>query len=249
MRKNPGPAMASRRTRLLAEFSGTYLLVLVGPGTAIALSYAKGLSALESLTIIALSFGTVVGVVISLFGKISGAHIDPAITVAHAVYGKNSRDMITPYVSVQILGAVLAGLTLRLIFGSSTYIGSTKLASGLSVPAGILFEAIGTFVLACSGFIASRKIHNRGGEAVFIGTVLFLIILVLAPLTNASVNPARSLGPALASWYLTNLYVYMLGPTIGGLAAGLVFRYADGKQIEEEFLSQRSEIAQTIIAD
>jgi glycerol uptake facilitator-like aquaporin len=78
-----------------------------------------------------------------------------------------------------------------------------------------------------SGFLASLKIHKKPGEATLIGSTLFVIILILGPLTNASLNPVRSLGPALASGHLTNLYVYWIGPLAGGLIAGLVFRFLE----------------------
>ena len=116
-------------------------------------------------------------------------------------------------------------------FGSPSDLGTTKLASGVSLPVGTLLEAAGTFMLAMSGFVASLRIHKKPGEAALIGSTLFFIILALGPLTNASLNPARSLGPALASGYLTNLYVYWLGPLAGGLIAGFVFRLFERAKI------------------
>ena len=173
--------------------------------------------------------------VILILGRISGAHIDPAITLAHTMTGKTEPEMLVPYVVFQALGGLLAGFTLRLIFspfGLPADLGTTKLASGVSVPAGIVLEIVGTFVLAMSGFLASR-IHRKPGEAALIGSTLFFIILALGPLTNASLNPVRSLGPALASGYLTNLYVYWIGPLAGGLIAGLVFRFMERAKLAQ----------------
>ena len=116
-------------------------------------------------------------------------------------------------------------------FGSPADLGTTKLASNVSPPVGTLLEAAGTFVLAISGFLASSRIHKKPGEAALIGSTLFFIILALGPLTNASLNPARSLGPALASGYLTNLYVYWIGPLAGGLIAGLVYRFFERPKV------------------
>jgi glycerol uptake facilitator-like aquaporin len=138
--------------------------------------------------------------------------------------------MFLPYVSSQVLGGLFGAFTVKLVFsqfGSSVDLGATKLAIGVSVPVGILLETGGTFVLAMSGFLASLKIHKKPGEATLIGSTLFVIILILGPLTNASLNPVRSLGPALASGHLTNLYVYWIGPLAGGLIAGLVFRFLE----------------------
>jgi MIP family channel proteins len=219
---------ATRKARCLSELLGTYLLVLIGPGTVAAVSLAQGLTTFEALLIIGFAFGATVALVILLLGRISGAHINPAITLAHTVAGKISLEMFVPYVSFQVIGGLLAAFTVKLIFssfGSMADLGTTRLNSGVSVPAGILLETGGTFVLAMSGFLASLRIHKKPGEATLIGSTLFVIILALGPLTNASLNPVRSLGPALASGYLTNLYVYWIGPLAGGLIAGLVFRF------------------------
>lgn len=143
--------------------------------------------------------------------------------------------MLLLYISFQVLGGLLAALTVKLIFsqyGSPADLGATKLASGVSPLVGTLLETAGTFVLAMSGFLASLRIHEKLGEATLIGSALFVIILVFGPLTNASLNPARSLGPALVSGYLTNLYVYLIGPLAGGLIAGLVFRFYERAKLD-----------------
>ena len=142
--------------------------------------------------------------------------------------------MFLPYISFQVLGGLLGAFTVKLIFnqfGSPADLGTTKLAGGVSLPVGTLLEAVGTFVLAMSGFVASLRVHKKPGEAALIGSTLFVVILALGPLTNASLNPARSLGPALASGYLTNLYVYWLGPLTGGLIAGLAFRFLERSKL------------------
>ena len=219
---------SSRRARCLSELLGTYLLVLIGPGTVAAVSLAQGITTLEALIIVAFAFGATVALVILLLGRISGAHINPAITLAHTIAGKTTLDMFVLYISFQVLGGLLAAFTVKLIFsqfGSPADLGTTKLASGVNPLFGTVLETAGTFVLAMSGFLASLRVHKKPGEAALIGTTLFFIILGLGPLTNASLNPARSLGPALASGYLTNLYVYWIGPLAGGLIAGLVYRF------------------------
>jgi glycerol uptake facilitator-like aquaporin len=210
------------------------MLVLVGPGTLAAVSLAQGITTFEALLIIGFAFGATVASVILLLGRISGAHINPVITLAHTIAGKTSLEMFLPYISFQVLGGLLAAFTVKLIFssfGSMADLGTTRLNSGVSVPAGILLETGGTFVLAMSGFLASLRIHKKPGEAALIGSTLFVLILALGPLTNASLNPVRSLGPALASGYLTNLYVYWIGPLAGGLIAGLAFRFFERAKI------------------
>lgn len=225
---------ASRTARCLSELLGTYTLVLIGPGTVAAVSLAQGPTPFEALLIIGFAFGATVALVILLLGRISGAHINPAITVAHILAGKTTREMFVPYLSLQFLGGLLGAFTVKLIFskyGSPAEFGTTKLASGVSPLVGISLEIAGTFILAMSGFLASLRIHKKPGEAALIGSTLFFITLALGPLTSASLNPARSLGPALASGYLTNLNVYLIGPLAGGLIAGLVFRFLERPKV------------------
>jgi len=225
---------ASRTARCLSELLGTFLLVLIGPGTVAAVSLAQGITTFEALLIIGFAFGSTVALAILLLGRISGAHINPAITLAHTIAGKTTLEMFVPYISFQALGGLFGAFTVKLTFsqfGSPADLGATKLASSVSVPVGTLLEAAGTFVLAMSGFLASSRIHKKPGEAALIGSTLFVIILALGPLTNASLNPARSLGPALASGYLTNLYVYWIGPLAGGLIAGLVYRFFERPKV------------------
>jgi aquaporin-4 len=210
------------------------LLVLIGPGTVSAVSLAQDITTFEAPVIIGLAFGATVGLVILLLGRISGAHINPAITLAHTVAGKTRLEMFVPYISFQVLGGLLGAFTVKLIFsqfGSPADLGATKLASGVSPLLGTVLETSGTFALAMSGFVASLRVHKKPGEAGLIGSTLFVIILALGPLTNASLNPARSLGPALASGYLTNLYVYWIGPLAGGLIAGLVYRFFERPKV------------------
>ena len=175
---------ASRTARCLSELLGTYLLVLIGPGTVAAVSLVQSIPPFEALLIIGFAFGGIVAIVILLLGRISGAHINPAITLAHTIAGKTRLEMLVPYISFQVLGAILGGFTLNFIFGqfgSPADLGITKLASGVSTLVGIFLETIGTFILAMSGFLASSRIHRKPGEAALIGSTLFVVILALGP--------------------------------------------------------------------
>ncbi len=210
----------------LSELAGTYLLVLIGPASVIVLSIIS-LSGLEALALVALTFGGTVAAIILVFGKHSGSIINPAITVAAASAKLLKRHLIVPYLFFQMVGGILAGITLRSIFFSaldSTDLGSTKLASSINPVLGMAFEAVGTFILASSAMIASTTIKKPHYQALFVGTTLFILILFIGPLTGAGFNPARSFGPSLASEYFTNLDVYFIGPIIGALVAGLLFR-------------------------
>src|ERR1700737_1876362 len=110
---------------------GTYLLVFVGPGSIILASLIPSLSSVETLTLIALAFGGTVTVIIVTLGRYSGAHINPAITVASTLAGLFKRELFAPYIAFQVVGGVLAGLSLKLVFGglgTPTSLGSTKFA-------------------------------------------------------------------------------------------------------------------------
>jgi glycerol uptake facilitator-like aquaporin len=160
----PLQARASTESRLLSELIGTYLLVIVGPGTVATLALVGGIPSIEAFAIIGSAFGAIVALIILLLGKISGAHLDPAITIAHVAARRTERRMLVPYVTFQIVGALLGAYALRLVFSSyglPADLGTTKLASGVNVSLGILLEAAGTFVLAMSGFLASTRIHDK----------------------------------------------------------------------------------------
>ena len=212
----------------LSEFVGTYFLVLIGPGTIIALSIFQSLGTLTTLSIIALAFGGTVGVLILLLGE-SSAQINPAVTLAHVLTRLTRPGLLVPFVAFQILGGLLAGLTLRFAFGSSggtTSLGSTKLASGLNPTTGIVLEILGTAVLSFSALVATSRIRSHKFQALTVGTTLVSLILVLGDLTGASFNPARSLGPSVASGYFADWYVYWIGPLLGGVVGALIFKLA-----------------------
>jgi glycerol uptake facilitator-like aquaporin len=187
------------------------------------------LTPFDSLFLIALAFGGVVGVVILLIGEICGAIINPALTLAAVAARSVKSGLLLPYVIFQLAGGIFAGITLRVIFPAvgSTDLGSTKLAFGIDPLSGIIIEAIGTFVLASAALVAGKKFLRHWQQAIVVGGTLFLLILLIGPLTGASFNPARTIGPALASNYLNDVYVYMIGPCLGALIAGIMFRWVN----------------------
>jgi glycerol uptake facilitator-like aquaporin len=185
-----------------------------------------GVAPLESLLIVAAAFGCTVGGVILLLGKVSGAHINPAISIASATARTFKRNLLIPYVLFQLAGAALAGLSLRLAFGNigdTTSLGSTRLATGISPIEGIALEIAGTFILAVSALSATSFFTSPIKQATLVGGALFILIIFIGPLTGASFNPARSFGPSVLSGYFDNQFIYYLGPPIGGLIAGLTF--------------------------
>jgi len=218
---------ASCKKECLAELLGTYILVTFGPGSVIVASFFPSLGTLDSLLFIASAFGTTVGLMVLLFGKHSGAVINPAITFGATVAKILNSKYFVPYLFFQALGGLLAGLTLKVLFSSTskaTFLGSTRLANGITPILGIVLEAAGTFVLALSALIASTRLKKPVYQGVMVGLTLFVLILLVGPLTGAGFNPARSLGPSVASGYYENLGIYIAGPILGAILAGLLFR-------------------------
>ena len=208
--------------------AGTYLLVFIGPASIVVASLTL-LSSIEALTFVALTFGCAVASAIVLLGKHSGAHINPAVTVANALAGTFKRELLVPYVVFQVFGGLLAGLSLKTIFGSanaSTSLGSTKLALGISPIEGLALEFGGTFVLATSALCASSLIRNPAKQAILVGATLFALIMLIGPLTGASFNPARSFGPSVFSGYFEDQILYWTAPISGAGCAGVIFGLA-----------------------
>jgi MIP family channel proteins len=211
----------------IAEILGTYLLVLLGPASVVLVSSSSALTPFEAQEIVAAVFGCTVAGVIIFLGRISGAHINPAVTFASAAAGSLRRNRLVPYILAQVAGAILAGLSLKVVFESASRtasLGSTKLSALTSPWEGFGFEVAGTFVLAMSALVAGAFISARHYQAILVGASLFVLITLIGPLTGASFNPARSLGPSLFSGYFDDQAIYYLGPVIGGVIAGMLFR-------------------------
>ncbi len=181
-----------------AEFLGTYLLVLFGAGSVIVSEFIRGVTA---LVFVACIFGGTVAIVILLLGKHSGAHINPAVTLAHVFAGKTKTELILPYLCFQALGGIIAAFTLRLFFLNQFImpadLGSTELAVGVTPLYGVLLEALGTFMLCSAALTATFYVRRPIRQAALVGGTLSLLILLIGNLTGASFNPARSIGPAL----------------------------------------------------
>ncbi len=221
--------------RLLAEFVGTALLVLFGPGSVVAaLRLGGGELDYGGLGFIALAFGLVVAVVIYGFGAVSGAHINPAVTFTLAVTRRFSWREFVPYVGAQLLGAAAGGVLIVGMFGKAAVdlgaVGATTLSSDVSYASGLLAEALGTFILVFA--IMAVAVDSRGPKelaGLVIGLAVALAILVVGPLTGSAINPARAFGPYLAGAIFGgdppwgDFSLYWLGPFLGGATAALVY--------------------------
>lgn len=213
-------------TSLVAELIGTFMLIFIGAGA--------GALGLGGLLGVALAHGFVVIGLAYAYGHISGTHLNPAVTAGVWAAGKIDARRALSYIVFQILGGIAgAGLLAWVLGGTETGLGATRLAEGLSVGAatititpvtGFVVEAILTFFLVNAVMNAgiSGKVTHVAGIA--IGFTLISCILMGGPLTGASLNPARTIGPDLILGDFPDLWVYLLGPVVGGVGAGLLYR-------------------------
>ena len=196
-----------------AEFLGTYILVFVGCGAIIINSITDGT---VSHLGIGLSFGLVVMTMIYTIGDISGAHINPAVTIAFAVAKRLEKKQVLPYVGSQIIGAILASATLYLIFPDADTMGETLPLNDNLIQSFIL-EVILTFILMFVILNVSTGAKEKGiTAALAIGSVVAFSAIFAGPISGASMNPARSIAPALFS-DLPYLWIYIVATTLGAI--------------------------------
>jgi len=209
---------------VIAEGIGTFIFFVIGAGAIVTDQLTKGGLGLIG---IALAHGLVLSVVVSAIGHISGGHVNPAVTIGLLVGRQIDAYLAGLYIVAQLVGAVFAGLVLRMIFNQDVWqpvhLGTPGLAPGVSAFTGILVEMILTFflVFAVYGTAVDPKSPNIGGFGIGL-TVLFDILLG-GPITGASMNPARTFGPAVASGFWENHIVYWIGPILGAIVASLLY--------------------------
>jgi MIP family channel proteins len=211
---------------LVAEALGTFLFVVIGAGSIVVGAFAP--EAAPGLVGVALAHGLGLAVLVSALGAVSGAHFNPAVTFGLWLARRIDARVGIAYVAAQLLGAVGAGLVLRAVFPESawqpSHIGTPGLGAGISPAVGIAVEAILTIVLVLVvfGTAVDPRGPRLGGFA--IGMAVAADILAGGPLTGAAMNPARWFGPALASGFLDNAIVWIVGPLLGAVAAAVVYR-------------------------
>jgi aquaporin Z len=202
--------------KLFAELLGTFGLVFAGCGAVVVNDITGG--AVGHLGICTV-FGLVVMAMVYSFGDVSGAHINPAVTVAFWLSGRFPLKEVGPYIIAQCIGSIVACALLWYLFpDDSTYLGTT-LVSGTIMQSFVL-EVIITFLLMLIIIMVatgSKEVGTLAGIA--IGAAVTLLALVGGPISGASMNPARSLGPALISGHLENIWLYFVAPIIGAALA------------------------------
>ncbi|WVZ72939.1 hypothetical protein U9M48_021321 [Paspalum notatum var. saurae] len=210
-----------------AEFILTFLFVFAGVGAAMATGrLAGGADSVVGLTAVALAHTLVVAVMVSAGLHVSGGHINPAVTLGLAVTGRITLFRSALYVAAQLLGSSLACLLLAFLTGcGGAAVPVHALAPGVGALRGVLMEAVLTFSLLFA--VYATAVDQRCGSGavgpLLVGLVVGANVLAGGPFSGASMNPARSFGPALAAGVWADQWVYWVGPLIGGPLAGLVY--------------------------
>ncbi|QDF66189.1 aquaporin Z [Shewanella sp. SNU WT4] len=220
---------------LCAEFIGTFWLVLGGTGSAV---FAAGFPNVGiGFLGVALAFGLTVVTMAYAIGHISGCHLNPAITVGLWVGGRFEASKVIPYIVAQVLGAIVASTVVYLIAsGKAGYSLADGLAAngygehspgGYDLLSGFITEAVltGMFLMVVLG--ATHRLATPAMAGLAIGLCLTLIHLISIPITNTSVNPARSTGPAIimGDWALSQLWLFWVAPILGAVVGALIYRW------------------------
>ncbi|MBL8861942.1 MAG: aquaporin [Planctomycetes bacterium] len=200
---------------LLGEAIGTFALVLLGTGAIVADAASGGAIGHVGVSLV---FGLAVLAIVNAIGDVSGAHVNPAVTVAFAAAGRFPWARVPAYAAAQVAGAVTASLVLRVLFPADVALGGTSPAGGAQQA--FLVELLLTWFLMLVILSVSDGARERGIVAgLTIGGVVALGALFAGPVSGGSLNPARSLGPALVTGRLEGSWVYLAAPTLGALLA------------------------------
>lgn len=214
--------MSLKHKELAAEFLGTFLIVVI-PVLASAASSAVGAEA--PLVIGALSSGLPVMAAIAAFGAVSGAHLNPAVTLAFAVIGKIVPSKAAGYVIAQLAGALLAAGVAALLLGAGP--GSHVPAPSMDAGRALGLEAVAAFclMLVIMGAATDKRVHPAV-PALAIGLAVCSLVMAIGPATGCSMNPARSFGPAVfaGGQALASLWIYFAGPAVGTVLAALAYQ-------------------------
>ena len=219
-----------------ADANATYALVFFGPLSVIlsVVAFGDGLT-IESILMISLGHGAVIALMVYAFGHVSGAHINPAVTIPMMITKKISVADGIGYIIFQVIGAIIATLSLMAILPEigkpvlwGGHVGPSELLNH-SIMSGFVVEVILTFFLVVVIFMTA--VHKKAPKSVYgaaIGGMVFLLHVVGVPLTGASMNPARSLAPAVATGdagLLEIQWLYWVAPIVGGIIAGVIMNY------------------------
>jgi aquaporin Z len=206
--------------KYIAEFVGTFALVFFGAGSIIINQLSEGLILHAGISVI---FGLVVLIMILAFGSISGAHINPAVSFGFFIEGQLDKKNLLNYIIAQLLGAVFASCTLFLLFEQQGQYGMTT-PSGSALQSFIL-ELILSYFLMLVILLVSQNKQTAPFTAIAVGATVAMEAWFAGPISGASMNPARSFGPALIAFDFDELWIYFLAPVLGAFLAAHSYKY------------------------
>lgn len=204
--------------KYIAELIGTFALVFCGTGAIVINDITGGT---VSHVGIAITFGLIVTVMIYSFGNISGAHINPAVSIAFSFTDRFEKKKLLGYIVFQLLGAFLASAILKMLFWEHENLGAT-LPFG-SWQQSFVLEIILTYLLMMVILFVSQNKSVSQFTGVAVGATVMLEALFAGPITGASMNPARSISPAMVSGNIADLWIYIVAPIIGAILASLTW--------------------------
>lgn len=222
-------AGADPRRAGLAELVGTFILVFTGIAVACAAALGRPIAGdpYDSLAI-ALAFGLTLAGVVAAIGHVSGAHVNPAVTLGLAATGKFPGRLVGPYLAAQVGGAILAGLAAWAVFGSDARdeakLGATYPTDAATIGQAFIVEILITFILVFIILAVATDNRAPSQAAPFaVGVALFAGVAIAGPISGGAVNPARALGPMIVAGDLSAFWLYILGPIVGGIAAAFLY--------------------------
>jgi aquaporin NIP len=216
------PVVKHQKAQYLAEFIGSFFLIFFGCGSMI----LAELNSSYNGSLVPFIWGGAVSIMIYAVGHISGAHFNPAVTIAFWSVKRFPRSRVLGYILSQTAGALLASVAHKVIWTSSHHFGGTMIDPSITIMGGVIVEFILSFVLMfviLSVATDSRAVGEMAGIA--IGTTVALCAFVGGPVTNASMNPARSIAPAVLSGEYSQLYIYILVPIIGAFFGAKTYEW------------------------
>ena len=216
--------------RYVAELIGTFALVFCGTGAIVINEQTNGA---VSHVGIAITFGLIVMAMIYSLGNISGAHLNPAVTIAFTIAGRFKLKQVFPYITSQLAGAFLASITLKYLFPSNETLGAT-LPAGTEMQSFILEFILTFFLMLVIINVATGSKEQGMFAGLAIGSTVLLEAMFAGPVSGASMNPVRSISPAIVSGHLEHLWIYIVAPIAGASFAIPVFRLLHPKNNQNE---------------
>lgn len=241
--------------KLVAEFIGTALLVLIGAGSVTAtLKLNGGKISMADLGMIGFAFAFIIMANIFAIGRVSGCHINPAITLALAASGRFAWKNVGPYLAAQYTGGVLGGFLIWATFQPAKATMNLGVTSYSDLTQGFIAEALGTFILMLA--VMGSAVDGRapvGWAALTIGLIVAGVVITLGPASGQAINPARYFGSFINQFWFggtvkwEQLWVYTVAPVVGTVSSVFLYDYLNGAQKVEEVEQVREVVSRDVV--